>query len=442
MSSDNKHIMISKNSGYIKKMTTEQKVAFNCGQKVVVPLDKGEKRHKVHYQKFGGETRIGIDEFKPYDRQELDFMRKDYRGEATQSVYIVQALHHGLMKNVVLPSLNQAALGLYKIQTDGFIQSTKAGNGASPEKKLNEKCYKSQVSFYIYLLNDNEEKARKAMERTQRQMVDLMVSFEEHPENWGVSDGECDNLREYLEKEEEDMSQENNYLKACNMLKDIVERMKELMDKFFGKIATQLATIIGDRTGELTMTHPFNNQELTLVVRARGEIAAKHNMMDWCWWKRLDTFKGCERLMKLIWQHYNWDIIKNDLEVLDKESDEEKEFYDKIVKDCEPNTLGEELKTMNRFIQLTIKGVIKFKRGEYKDVAAWMKPKWLGVLGNKYREIDISWYMWFSLYLGEKIVGNYDEAAKEFVEKWGMPGCRFHLLGEIEKFPNDYFHEL
>ena len=142
-------------------------------------------------------------------------MRRAYRGEATQSVYIVQALHHGLMENVVLNELNLAALGLYKLQSENFIQATRTG--MAPNCELNMKQFKLQMSFYIHLLNDNEEKAKKALEKTQSTMVDLMVAFEEEPERWGISDTADNSLEEHLRRTDEDMSHENNYIKACNL---------------------------------------------------------------------------------------------------------------------------------------------------------------------------------------------------------------------------------
>ena len=446
MSSDNKTIVEKfEKGGYIKKMTPAQREAFLRGQKVSVPLDK---RHQVHYRKIKGHTTVGIDAFKPYERKNLDFMRRSYRGECPQSVYAVQALHHGLMKNVVMKELNLAALGLYKLQSENFIQTTRTG--LVPNCELNQKCFKHQMSFYIHLLNDNEEKAKKALEKTQSTMVDMMVAFEEEPERWGISDTADSSLEEHLKRKDEDMSHENNYIKACDLMKRQVAEMKQLFDKFFGKMATQLDNILGNRRGELTLTHPFNNNELTIKVERKGEIALKHDMNEWSWWKRLDTFTGPERFQKFIWQHYNWDIIKRDMLAHANHpdaTDEDREECDKIIKEFKPNNLADELAAMNKFTQLVMKGYLKVKVGECSAVGAgWLKPKWVVAILNKYRELEVAWFMWYAMYIDKVLLdeneGGWDKSAERFKKEWGMPGCRFHLLDEMDKFPENYFHEL
>ena len=443
MSSNNKTIVsFQQKGGFIKKMTPAQKEAFMSGQKVSIPLDK---RHNIHYHQVRGETRIGIDAFKPYERKNLDFMRRAYRGEATQSVYIVQALHHGLMENVVLNELNLAALGLYKLQSENFIQATRTG--MAPNCELNMKQFKLQMSFYIHLLNDNEEKAKKALEKTQSTMVDLMVAFEEEPERWGISDTADNSLEEHLRRTDEDMSHENNYIKACNLMKQQINEMKQVFDKFFGKMVTQLAKIIGDSRGEMTMTHPFNHKELTITVENDGEIQLKHDMMEWSWWKRIDTFKGCERFQKFIWQHYSWDVIERDLNEHANHpdaTDEDREFHKKIIEEFKPNNIGEELRVMNKFIQLIIKGFIKVCRGEATAVgASWLKPDWMRSLIDNYRRIEVAWFMWYAMYIDKVLISlGWGIAAEKFKEDWGMPGCRAHLIKEVDKFPENWFHEL
>lgn len=439
MSSNNKTIVGKmEKGGFIKKMTPAQKEAFMRGQKVSVPLDK---RHNIHYHKVRGHTTIGLDAFKPYERKNLDFMRRSYRGEATQSVYAVQALHHGLMKNVVLKELNLAALGLYKIQSENFIQSTRTG--MTPNSDLNMKSFKQQMSFYIHLMNDNEEKAKKALEKTQSTMVDMMVAFEEEPDKWGISDTADHSLEEHLKRTDEDMSLENNYIKACNLMKQQIAEMKQVFDKFFGKMALQLAKILGDRTGELTMTHPFNNKELVIKVERKGEIALKHDMLEWSWWKRLDTFKGVERFQKFIWQHYNWDIIKQNMLAHVNHpdaTDEDREECNKIIKEFKPNNLEDELSVMNKFTQMIMKGYLKVNRGEYDNITA--APAWVKTLMENYRELESAWFMWYAMYVDKVLLEEgWEKTAKKFKEEWGMPGCRAHLLGEVE-FPENWFHEL
>ena len=246
-----------------------------------------------------------------------------------------------------------------------------------------------------------------------------------------------------MKRTDEDMSLENNYIKACNLMKQQIAEMKQVFDKFFGKMALQLAKILGDRTGELTMTHPFNNKELVIKVERKGEIALKHDMLEWSWWKRLDTFKGVERFQKFIWQHYNWDIIKQNMLAHVNHpdaTDEDREECNKIIKEFKPNNLEDELSVMNKFTQMIMKGYLKVNRGEYDNITA--APAWVKTLMENYRELESAWFMWYAMYVDKVLLEEgWEKTAKKFKEEWGMPGSRAHLLGEVE-FPENWFHEL